>query len=84
MSDTVTGMADVASVGERNECYSERHGGHDVGERKKQVMQSAARRARRQREKETSDKVSGTAVKESSRARNERFSEGRGAQVLDR
>jgi hypothetical protein len=45
-------------------------------------MQSAARRARRRQEIETSDEASGVAGKTSATERNERYSERRGGQVV--
>jgi hypothetical protein len=49
-SDIARDAAGKASVGERNQRYSKRRGGRDVGGRKKPAMQRAAQRERREQE----------------------------------
>jgi hypothetical protein len=68
------------STRERNERFSERHGGEDVNKGKKGPIQQAARRGRHRQSKGMSDAVSGAAGKTSTSDRNERFSERRGGQ----
>jgi hypothetical protein len=58
--------------------------GQNVDKRTKQAMQRAAAQARRPQETETSDAASGAAGKTSTSERNERCSERRGGQVLEK
>jgi hypothetical protein len=83
-SDTASGAVGKVSARQRNERFSERRGGRGVVKRKKGAIQRAARRARCRQEQVMSDEASGAAGKASSSARNERFSEWRGGQEVDR
>jgi hypothetical protein len=67
MSDAACGVAGKMSVREKNERCSEWCGGQDVDKGRKRGMQRAARRARPQRENETSDAASGVVGKTSTR-----------------
>jgi hypothetical protein len=76
-SDSASGAAGKESKRERNEPFSERHGGSVVTGRGELAIQPAARRVRRGKEKETSNSTSGTVGVSSPGVRNEQFIEPR-------
>jgi hypothetical protein len=81
-SDSASGAAGKASKRERNERFSERRGERVVVGRKKRAIQRAVWRARRRKEKETSDSASGAAGVSPAGERNGRFSNRRGERVI--
>jgi hypothetical protein len=83
-SDAASGEAGKTSTMQRNKRYSERRGGQVVDKRKKQAMRGAAWRASRRQAKATSDAASGVVGKSSTSGRNQRRSERRGGQDVDK
>jgi hypothetical protein len=83
-SDTASGAAGEVLAGERNEQCNKRRRGQGLVTRKKRAIKRAARWTRGRQENETSGAARGAAGNASARERNERCSERRRGQDVDK